>query len=302
LLLASCLPAGAQRPHPDPLQPSYSGSNYSDTLLSHYQETPVAYVLLPSGENYVVNVKASIANNHTDPQFADCELIAALDSSPAPFPPVTLDRTRIRLMRVGKADRQAIALQASLCTPVLNGAQVAVLLECSTYDGKVKEAVVTATRVPAIAATGSSPPAPLGAFGSCVQQTVPMVVTGLTPQSLNGSPDPYHSTVTIVGSGFQPGDTLQIVFRNLPDVVPDVCMVCAALHSHLEDVTAPALAQVGADGTFQVAEVVLHNIEGGSSSNPVTILVESTGGTPRTVEAIGTADASYWIGALPADL
>jgi len=56
-----------------------------------------------------------------------------------------------------------------------------------------------------------------------------------------------------------------------------------------------------ADGTFQVAEVVAHNIEGGSASGPVTILVESTGSTPGIVKTIGTADASLWIGTMPVD-
>jgi YVTN family beta-propeller protein len=141
---------------------------------------------------------------------------------------------------------------------------------------------------------------PIAAFPFTVVQ--PLSQVSLGPQSLNGSPTPYNSTVSVVGRGFQPGDTLQIVFTNLPDQVPDLeaCTVCGALYSHLDQVPAPTLARVGPDGTFQVAEVVAHNIENGFGG-PVTILVESTDSTPGMVKAIGAADTSYWIGPMPTD-
>jgi hypothetical protein len=132
------------------------------------------------------------------------------------------------------------------------------------------------------------------------QGPLAMVFSGPNAKNQMGSPDAYHSTITVAGSGFQPGETLQIVFRGLPDTIPEVCAVCSALYSHLDDVPAPTLAQVGADGTFQVAEVVPHNIESGTASGPVAILVKSTA-APEVVKAIGTMDASYWIGPMPAD-
>jgi hypothetical protein len=253
----------------------------------------------------VIQAKGSIINNDGSPQFADCQLVAG--SSNNSFPPVILDSTHIRLNSAGDADRQAVALQGSLCASAADSVSDAnIFLFCSTYAGKVKEAVITATLVPAIAVTGSSQPSPSGAVGSCIQQNLQgllpaMVSTRVSTQGQNGNPDSYHSTVSVAGTGFRPGDTLQIVFKNLPDAVPDVCMVCSALYSHLDDVPAPTLAQVGTDGRFQVAETVPHNIESGSASGPVTILFESTGGTPGVVRAIGTADASYWIGPMPAD-
>jgi YVTN family beta-propeller protein len=140
---------------------------------------------------------------------------------------------------------------------------------------------------------------PVAAFPFTVVERLTQVSLG--PQSLNGSPDPYHSTVNVVGSGFQPGDILQIVFKNLPDVVPDVCVVCSVRYSHLQEVPAPILAQVARDGTFQVPQIVEHNVERGPALAPVTILIKGTGNAAGIVQGIGQADASYWIGPMPAD-
>jgi hypothetical protein len=286
--------AGAQQ-----LQPSYSGSNYADTLLTHFTKTTLAYALVPGDANYLVTAKASMANDDGDAQFGDCELIAASTDYPA-IAPAVLDQTHVRIQSAGNGHRQAIVLAGSLCNQI-SERSVVIELRCSTYDGTATEAVVTATRVPHMAVTGSSQPAPSAAFGSCIHQDLPMLSTGIVPQSRGGGSDPYHSTVSVTGRGFQPGETLQIVFRGLPDVVPDVCRVCSALYSHLLDVPAPTPAQVGADGTFQVAEVVPHNIEGGAALGPVTIIVESSDGTPGVPRAIGAADPSAWIGPMPFD-
>jgi hypothetical protein len=112
------------------------------TPLGHFVQTQVASFFLSPG-NYLIHAKGDLQNNDGDDQNAHCSLIA---TSLASTPPATtmIDYTNIRPQQAQHSDRLSVSMQSAFCTGNSSGK---IELECDTYNGAVRHAVLTATPV-----------------------------------------------------------------------------------------------------------------------------------------------------------